>query len=54
MQQSFWVKPAKSPEDYIYENISCSRSTRIARLVGAEARDKSLAGGRRSDGGTKR
>jgi hypothetical protein len=31
---SFWVEPAKPPEDYIYENLSYGRVNRWFRLVG--------------------
>eukprot|EP00798_Chlamydomonas_sp_ICE-L_P025857 gene25857-11529_t len=29
----FWVEQASSPDDYIYENISCSRLSRFLRIV---------------------
>jgi hypothetical protein len=33
-QHRFWVEQAKPPEDYIYENLYCSRVARYTRMVG--------------------
>ena len=36
-EHRFWVEAARPPEDYIYENLSCNRASRWARVVRGRA-----------------